>query len=416
MLSEKKFKVSLVLLMLGICIPATINFNFGSLLFTPLRFVSFYLLFFALPYVIGSWKGNRKIVLLDLIIILHTLWPYVAMMKNHGVATGIEAGGLYTVDFLPFYMFGRLVGQSPQFIRLFAKAIFYAASFLLPFALIEAIWGVNLIKTALGQPTDFFEKRMGLNRTYSSFSHPILFGLFASSLTGIVWFSLKGRQRLGGLFVLFMCVFTALSSAPMISLFSQTALIIWGAMFRRYKNKWKAAVYLALAMVAAIEVFSPSGVVRWVISHMTFNPQTGYYRLAIWEFGSMEVERHPLFGIGYNDWVRPAWMVVDSVDNFWLFTSMKYGLPSILTLILVLLISIYRVVKLNNPDWKEFKQGWLISVFGFVLVGTTVHFWSSAFSFFAIIIGLGVTLGSGKHSSVISQRSQPLNRMSPRMS
>ena len=45
--------------------------------------------------------------------------------------------------------------------------------------------------------------------------------------------------------------------------------------------------------------------VQFYISRFTFNAQTGWYRLAIWEYGSASVLNHPLFGIGFADWTRP---------------------------------------------------------------------------------------------------------------
>ena len=59
-----------------------------------------------------------------------------------------------------------------------------------------------------------------------------------------------------------------------------------------------------------------------------FNPQTADGRLIILEYGSAEIARHPVFGIGLNEWVRP-WYKKQSVDNFWLSHAMRFGLPSL---------------------------------------------------------------------------------------
>ncbi|MDF1762120.1 MAG: hypothetical protein P1U57_01810 [Oleibacter sp.] len=390
-----------MLLFLGVCIPATITFNLGSLVLTPLRIVSFYLFLVSAPYVLNTWSKNRVLKYLDILVLIHVLWAYIAMMKNHGLGEGIEGGGFYTVDFLPFYMLGRLIGLNSNYVKVFAKAVLIVAGFLLPFALIECIWGINLIKELLGQPTDFFEQRMGLNRTYSSFSHPILFGMFSSSLLGMLWFSLPGNKKVLSIIILLLCTLTALSSAPILMFFFQLSLVVWGALMKNNPRKWKLVLWGSVSAILFIEILSPAGFIRWVIVNMTFNSQTGYYRLLIWEFGSAEAWRHPIFGIGYHDWVRPGYMNNDTVDNFWLLQSMRYGLPSTISLISVLLASVIAVSKSQLEEWKSIKQGWIISIVGFVIVGMTVHLWSSAFSIFALMIGIGVSIGFRRPNSNI---------------
>ena len=49
----------------------------------------------------------------------------------------------------------------------------------------------------------------------------------------------------------------------------------------------------------------------------------------------MEVGRHPVFGIGLNDWTRPWWRAkMASFDNFWLLQAMRFGLPTLIFLAL----------------------------------------------------------------------------------
>jgi hypothetical protein len=262
---------------------------------------------------------------------------------------------------------------------------------LIPFALIEAIWGVSLIKMMFGQPTDFFEQRMGLNRVYASFNHPILYGLFVSSLFGVAWYSMKnGRLRL--FLILFVGTVPALSSAPLISLFLQSSLVTWDKVMHRFKARWRILVGGFSSVVIFLSMISNSGPIKLIISYATFNPGTGWYRIAIWDYGSAEALRHPLFGIGYHDWLRPGWMVITSVDNFWLFTAMKYGFPS---LIFILMAKVLIVKKFLGNEYRgdqELRKGWLISLTSLVVVGGTVYFWGSSLSMYAALMGLGAAL------------------------
>ena len=52
-----------------------------------------------------------------------------------------------------------------------------------------------------------------------------------------------------------------------------------------------------------------------MIDNLAFDAKTGWGRTEIFQYGAAEVLRHPIFGIGLNDWVRPWWRK-PSVDNF----------------------------------------------------------------------------------------------------
>ena len=51
------------------------------------------------------------------------------------------------------------------------------------------------------------------------------------------------------------------------------------------------------------------------MTYFTFSTTSAYNRIIIFEYGSAEVMRNPIFGIGLGDWIRPVWMS-DSMDNF----------------------------------------------------------------------------------------------------
>ena len=86
-----------------------------------------------------------------------------------------------------------------------------------------------------------------------------------------------------------------------------------------------------------------------LITYLTFNSGTAYWRLHIWNFGSAEVWRNPLFGIGLNDWARPSWMWTASVDNFWLLTAMRYGIPAFLLLVAGIAPNLVGIVRPDLP-------------------------------------------------------------------
>ena len=77
-------------------------------------------------------------------------------------------------------------------------------------------------------------------------------------------------------------------------------------------------------LLAVVQLGYENGVVGLVIDNLLFNAKTGWGRTEVFEYGAAEVLRHPIFGIGLNDWIRPWWRK-PSVDNFYLATAMRFG-------------------------------------------------------------------------------------------
>jgi len=99
---------------------------------------------------------------------------------------------------------------------------------------------------------------------------------------------------------------------------------------------------------------------------------------------------HPLFGIGLSDWERPNWMG-PSIDNFWLFYAVHYGLPASFLLLLALL-SIFLAVSFKkglDDRLTVYRTAFLIVMTGIFLVGWTVHFWDTAYVVLLFLMGSG---------------------------
>ena len=92
-----------------------------------------------------------------------------------------------------------------------------------------------------------------------------------------------------------------------------------------------------------------------------------------------------------NEWERPEWMP-PSIDNFWLFYAVHYGLPAAFLLLLAFL-SIFLAVGFRkglDDKMTEYRTGFLITMTAFFLVGWTVHFWDAAYVLFLFLMGSGV--------------------------
>jgi O-antigen ligase len=168
---------------------------------------------------------------------------------------------------------------------------------------------------------------------------------------------------------------------------------------------WPRLVALVGAAMVAIEAVSSGGLIR-VLIRSTLSPQTGYYRLLIWEYGSKSVAKHPWFGIGFDEFERPAWMT-NSVDAFWLNIAMRYGLPSAILLGLTAVIAIVGLSRavVRDPQDRETLVGIAISITVLSILAFTVAFFGGIFIWYFMLLAVGVTL------STPAPRPQPVRLM-----
>lgn len=190
-------------------------------------------------------------------------------------------------------------------------------------------------------------------------------------------------------FFVFM-VFTSISSGPMLSVLLQLAMTLWDRFFFFLRGKWFVLVGGAALALLVFYFASQFHLLDFVIQNLMFNPQTATPRLIILEYGSAEVLRHPIFGIGLGEWVRP-WYKKHSVDNFWLNYAMRFGLPSLLLLVAALAISCSRIAMQSTltPRERDYRTGYLITLTGIVITLGTVYIWGATSILVWIYIGAG---------------------------
>ena len=127
-----------------------------------------------------------------------------------------------------------------------------------------------------------------------------------------------------------------------------------------------------------------------IVKYFTFSTQSAYNRILIFEFGTAEIARHPIFGIGLGEWQRPSWMS-DSMDNFWLATAVRYGLPALIFFLGLLLGLVWAVGQRKDlpAEWRRARHAWAFTLFGIAVAAATVHLWNALFVLFFFLIGSG---------------------------
>jgi hypothetical protein len=418
----KVFGVPLIVALFFFCImlPTAVSVNLGGLRLSAYRIV---LILWFLPMLVRLLSGRSgQMNVFDMILGLHCAWAIVAMIKWGGLAQGIESGGIYVIECAGAYLLGRLYIRSCEDFEAMAQAYVGMVVGMLIFTVPEAITAVHIlhdgISSVVGGPrAPFIEQRMGLERTFGPFDHPILYGVFSASAFSLAYFvvserrfsNYRGMAKVAGVS---LATLMSASGGPYVVLLMQGFVAAWERALSRVPGRWAALFTLFGLAYLAIDLLSTKTPFHVFVNNFTFSKQSAYNRILIWEYGTAEVARHPVFGIGLGDWKRPSWMS-DSMDNFWLVISVRYGLPA-LVLLLVLLIGLVVAAGRRKglpDDWRRARHAWAFTLFGISVAAATVHLWNALFVLFLFLLGSGAWLTDGRLGAPASKAKQLRNPM-----
>lgn len=395
-----------MILIVTLMIPSDVSIMAGGLRLSPYRIVLLLAFFPAVLRLVSNRAG--KIIAPDWCMLFFAVWSGIAVIKHHGAGEGIEKGGIFAVESLGAYLVARAWVTDVRKFRAVVKLLACAVIASLIFTLPEMLTGQHILReffAALmgGNFSSPVNERLGLTRAYGSFDHPILNGVFCGSVLGMAFYALAKSDTIRitdgfrGLLVI-MAAFTSVSSGAAASAVVQIGLIAYDRftrLARFVQGRWWLLTTAMLVNYFAIDALSNRSGMRVILSYLTFSPGTAYNRLMIWEFGKAEVIRHPVWGIGFNEWERPSWMS-GSMDNFWLVHAVRYGLPAFLAMAAAVLILARNAGKgLRGdaiPDHRRARRGWIVSLVAISVAGATVHFWNALAVYFFVLLGLGACL------------------------
>ena len=401
-----------------------IIFFVGPLRFSPYRIV---LLLLFVPCLVAWLTGAAgKIRPPDIFMLMYSLWAAFSIAMVHGFSFAVEPSGILIVESFGSYLLARWLIQDKKGFETLARSFFIILLVLLPFALFETLTSRPILIEILGKVFSVFDNavkdlRWGLDRVQGPFEHPILFGVFCSAGFSLSVYVLGyGGNKLLRYFrpiLPALMVGFSLSSGPLSALLAQGGLVMWDLFTRRIPRRWAILVCMLALAYLTIDLLSNRTPIEVLISHGSFNSRTGFNRLLIWQYGSAEALRHPLFGIGFNDWVR-AWFMSASMDMFWLVRAVRYGMPSALFLSVAVLLIMLKLGRMKTEDeqLRSYRTGFLITIVGLSLAGWTVNFWNATYCMFMFLLGSGVWMWNppserehpaGEHAARPSTR-QPL--------
>ena len=372
--------------------------NVGPMRLTPYRLVLLIAFFPALFYWLSGRAG--RIRLPDICVVAICLWSSLSFSVVHGFGPMVQTIGMFWIETLGAYLLARCYIRTPEAFYAAVRLFFILGVIMIPFAIYETATGENMIVKIMSKIGPSYwdnnmEPRMGLYRVNGPFPHPIQFGVFFLCLSGVIYYVLGYGQRwtarVGRMVMIALLGALALSSGPLVALMAQVYMIIWDGMMTSFRQRWHILAGLSAVGFVVVDLISDRTPFHVVIEYLAFNSHTAYNRIYIWKFGTNNIFDNPLFGLGFNDWVRPSYMS-DSIDMFWIVGAMRHGIPVwILWLALFFLIFVsvaYRRGLSDRVSW--YRTGYLITMFGLFMAGWTVHYWDISYALFIFFLASGV--------------------------
>ncbi|MFN7098331.1 MAG: hypothetical protein ACK4PR_12370, partial [Gammaproteobacteria bacterium] len=318
------------LFLLSLFIPAEFHLMLWGLRLEGYRVI----LAIAMLYVLFNLhEVQQRATVVDVLLLVMTMVVFASFWYNHGIAKALESTGIFALESLGAFYLARLFIDSPQRFYFFNQFLITALGLLSVFTVYEAVsrqrilheWAELITHQQALDPRLYTDDylRNGLLRATSVFEHPILYGtLLATFFPFAVLMLWRYRQILDALKLIALTVsmFLTLSSAPLLAVvfqaFSSILVLFWNGA----RHFWVSLLFASLSVAMLIEALSNRGVLGILIATLTFNPNTGFFRMLQWQYTSDDISNNLLLGIAHHDWTRPYWMewMGNSIDSFWL--------------------------------------------------------------------------------------------------
>lgn len=391
---------TVVVYLLAVMVP--IGIHIGPLKVTDIKLL---MLFTTIPTTFRMLRGDYGGRLpTDILYVLYVVWVVISLLVNNP-GQAVSLGGSTLLLFLGSYALARAHIRTVADFTALAKAIVLMVVLTLPLGILESITGVPIILrtidniSVLNASTSIIDAgwRLGLHRVQVVFAHPIHYGLFCTIAFSLAFIAMEGIYNRGQRFALSalsaVCVFLSLSSGALLAILLQVLLIGWAAVFKQVRARWWLLTGLFVLVYVVVEVLSNRSAIKVFMSYATFSAGTAYWRMLIFQWGMFNVMQHPVFGIGLHDWVRPAFMHSDSVDNFWLLETMRYGVPAFCLLVSGYLAAIIglglRTFEEESTLWR-LRRAWMFTFVGLTFTLITVDVWGTVYSFIPFVFGAGM--------------------------
>ncbi len=237
--------------------------------------------------------------------------------------------------------------------------------------------------------------RGNMIRATSSFDHPILFGVFCGTVLAIFLFWEKNPvKRIFLVGVCFLGCFLSQSSAALMCFALTIFAYSYEKLLRGFAKRW--LVFWGIFLVSLATVFLIANhPIGWLISHLTLDPVSGYYRMLIWDSALVRIAESPIFGYTIDSFDED---ILDAtIDSVWLVDALRFGVPVVVLLILLNIAACLPTKAIRNRTAngayvEDMHLAFTIVLILYMFAGITVYFWNYSWIFWGVCLGIAASL------------------------
>jgi O-Antigen ligase len=351
-----------------------------------------------LPAFVAMFRPGRRLLMPDFLAFSIAIWMIIAKGSVAG-SKGIFAAGATSLEFIAGYWAARAFIASPAALDAFVRVLKFLTMVAVALAMLDTIsgrWLSHDVAAAIfGNPVLGPVFRGNMIRATSTFDHPILFGVFCGSILAIVLFWEKNAlKRIFFTCICFVGCFLSQSSAALMCFGLTLLAYVYERLLQSFAKRW-LVFWLILAASLTSVFLVTTHPVGWLVSHLTLDPESGYFRMLIWDAALAKINDSPLFGYTvelFGDEILDA-----TVDSVWLVDALRFGIPAVVLLILVNIAAILPIKGMsertpNGVYIEDMHFAFTIVLVLFMFAGITVHFWNYSWIFWGICLGIAASL------------------------
>ena len=395
--THKGLPFTLTLIVIGLFIPEELSIYVFGLRLTIVR-----LLFLLLTPVLifkalqKLSAGRYRFVLSDVVVLAIGFWFIYAPSNVDGLQLALNHAGPMALEFCVGYFTTRLMFANAAVTLSFAGLLCRSIAVVAWVGALDTLTSHRFTHDLAAQFTAPMHNvdnwsdayRGGLFRATGPIEHPILYG-FICSIGLLIALSIPMRGRVLVVLSCGLGMMLSLSSAPIQVLVMGIGLLAYNRVLSTFTYRW--LVLIGLAVIAVLATFTinenPLG---FIISNLTFSPETGYYREWTWASVMTYVSQSPWFGLGFGELPDE---IHHSINSLWLVLSIQFGYPGAIIVGVALLTagSFSRASQLA-PREADLAVGVGIALFLTFVMGFTVHMWGTTWILSGLLLGLKAQL------------------------
>ena len=384
------------LALIGLLIPsAEVQVFIATAKFTVGRLCIILLL---LPALIALCQRGRRTLMTDAFACATAIWIIIAGFNANG-SDSVSSSVAEAIEFAGGYLVARAFFFGPLALQTFLKVLKIVAFVSIVLATADSVSGRLIVHDTFASLLQVAsvgaQYRGGMVRAASTLDHAIHFGAFCSVVGIILLYSERsGVGRLVWVGICFYGCILSWSSSGLMSFLLALSAYSYDRLLKNQLWRWKVLCAVAV-MIFTVFFLVSSNPMAWIVSHLTLDPESGFFRFLIWDAATSKISESPFLGFGLQLFNHP---ILDAtVDSVWLVTALRFGLPAVLLLALTNFSAMRAPgnVSSERPSAayiSTLRTGFTMVLVMFMFIGFTVHYWNYLWIFWGICIGVRASL------------------------